>query len=266
MIKATLKKGRDAAKKPFLAVSQAYYSIAGNKVECNLCHQKANRFKSNPWHKFTNCPNCGSAVRNRLMYAALTDLDEFNEKKLIDGKRVLHFAPEQGLRSILRKKAGKYLTADYLTEGYDYGDIDYNLDITDMKKIGDKSIDCLIASDVLEHVYNVKNGLSEIHRVLADGGWCILTVPQKDHLDKTIEDITLTDPKERERLFGQDDHFRIFGFDFKDMMEDAGFKVSVIDEQFFDKDKVERYVLFPPVLSDLPLACNYRKIYFGQKV
>jgi ubiquinone/menaquinone biosynthesis C-methylase UbiE len=134
-----------------------------------------------------------------------------------------------------------------------------------MKKIADKSVDCVIACDVLEHVYNVKNGLSEIYRVLDNGCWCILTIPQKDHLDKTIEDATITDPKERERLFGQDDHFRIFGTDFKDMLEEAGFKVSVIDETFFDKETVEKYVLFPPVLSSNPLATNYRRVYFGQK-
>jgi len=265
-MKSTLKKGRDAVKQPFIKLSHAYYSVAGNKVECNICHQKANHFKSNPWHKYTNCPNCHSAVRTRLLYAALTDLDGVNQTKLIDGKKVLHFAPEKGLRKIWEKRAGTYKTADYLTEGYDYGDIDYNLDITDMKAISDKSFDCLVASDVLEHVYSVQNGLSEINRVLSDGGWCILTIPQKDHLAKTIEDITITDPKERERLFGQDDHFRIFGDDFKDMLEANGFKVTVIDETCFDKEKVEKYVLFPPVLSAHPLATNYRRIYFGQKI
>jgi len=266
MIKTILKKSRDAAKVPFLKASQVYYAVAGNKVECNICHYKADKFKSNPWHKYTNCPNCHSAVRTRLMYAALTDLADVNETKLIDGKRVLHFAPEKGLRKILEKRAGTYKTADYLAEGYDYGDIDYNLDITDMKKIGDDSFDCVIASDVLEHVYNVQNGLNEIYRVLAKGGWCILTIPQQDNLYKTREDVTLTDPKERERLFGQDDHFRIFGEDFKDMLTEAGFKVTVINETNFDKATVEKHVLFPPVISDKPLACNYRRIYFGQKV
>jgi SAM-dependent methyltransferase len=266
MIKTTLKKGREAIKQPFLKASQIYYSVAGNKVECNICNYKTNKFKSNLWHKYTNCPNCNSGVRNRLLYAALTDLDEVNAEKVLDGKKILHFAPEKGLRRVFKKRAGEYRSADYLAEGYDYGDIDYNLDITDMKKISDKSFDCLIACDVLEHVYNLKNGLKEINRVLVDGGWCILTVPQKDHLDKTFEDVTITDPKERERLFGQSDHFRIFGEDFKDMLAGAGFRVTVIDEKFFDKDKVEKYVLFPPVLSDQPLASNYRKVYFGQKI
>ena len=133
-------------------------------------------------------------------------------------------------------------------------------------EIEDKSFDCLVACDVLEHVYNLKNGISEIHRVLTDGGYCILTVPQKDHLDKTFEDLTITDPKEREKLFGQDDHMRIFGDDFVDMLQEGGFKVSVVDENSFDKALVDKFVLFPPVLSANPLATNYRKVFFGKKV
>ncbi len=266
MIKHTLKKGRTAIKKQFLKASQVYYNVAGNKVECNICHYKANRLSSNLWHLYATCPNCGSGVRTRLLYAALKHLDEFNESKLISGKRVLHFAPEDTLTKRLKGKAGTYKSADYLAEGYDYGIIDYNLDITDMKAIEDKSFDCLVACDVLEHVYNLKNGISEIHRVLTDGGYCILTVPQKDHLDKTYEDLAITDPKEREKLFGQDDHMRIFGDDFVDMLQEGGFKVSVVDESFFDKALVDKYVLFPPVLSPNPLATNYRKVFFGKKV
>jgi len=264
-MKRILKKIKNAFKKQLLEISQVYFSIAGNKVECNICHYKANKLSSNLWHLYTDCPKCSSNVRTRLLYAALTTLDDLNEKKLIDGKSVLHFAPENSLTHFLRKKAGNYKTADYLAEGYDYGNIDYNMDITEMPQIADKSFDCVIACDVLEHVYNLKNGIKEVYRVCTDGGYCIFTVPQKDHLAKTFEDITINDPKERERLFGQDDHLRIFGDDFVDMMQDAGFKVTAVDESFFDKALVEKYVLAPPVLSKHPLATNYRKVFFGKK-
>ncbi|HTI57902.1 methyltransferase domain-containing protein [Mucilaginibacter sp.] len=264
-MKTILKKGKRAAEKTLIGASQVYYKLAGNKVECNICHYKANKLKSNSWHAYSSCPNCGSTVRSRLLVAALTMLDEFSENKLIVGKRVLHCAPEEATKRVLKGKPAVYKTGDYLAEGYDYGDIDYNLDITDMKQIGDKSFDCLIACDVLEHVYNLHNGLTEIYRVLDDGGYCILTVPQKDHLDKTYEDLTITDPKERERLFGQDDHMRIFGDDFVDMLAKVGFKVTAVDEKFFDKAIVDKYVLFPPVLSKHPMATNYRKVFFGKK-
>src|SRR3569623_1926520 len=167
-MKSTLKKGKNLIKKQLLKASQIYYNIAGNKVECNICHYKANRLSSSSWHLYSSCPNCYSTVRSRLLYAALTYLDDFSEKKLLEGKNVLHFSPEDTSRKLIYTKPKNYKTADYLFEGYDYGNIDYNLDITDMKQIGDKSFDCVIACDVLEHVYNLKNGISEVYRVLDD--------------------------------------------------------------------------------------------------
>jgi len=264
-IKSKLKKGKKALKKQFLQASQLYFDIAGNKVECNICHYKANKLSSNNWHLYSSCPSCGSTVRSRLLHAALTYLDRFNAKKLIGGKKVLHFAPENAVRGFLQEEARDYKTADYLVEGYDYEDIDYNIDITNMKGIGEKSFDCVIACDVLEHVDNFDNAIKEVHRVLTDGGYCIFTVPQKDHLAKTYEDITITDVKERERLFGQSDHVRIFGDDFVDILQTAGFEVAAVNENYFDRSLVEKHVLAPPVLSPNPLATNFRKVFFGRK-
>jgi hypothetical protein len=105
-----------------------------------------------------------------------------------------------------------------------------------------------------------------MHRILADGGYCVLTVPQKDNLAITYEDLSITDPKEREKVFGQFDHLRIYGNDFVDMLEQSGFKVTVVNEGDFDMDLARKYVLFPPVLSTHPLATNYRKVFFGRKV
>ena len=44
----------------------------------------------------------------------------------------------------------------------------------------------------------------------------------------TDEDADVTDPKERERRFGQHDHVRFYGCDFEDRLRDAGFHVAVI--------------------------------------
>jgi SAM-dependent methyltransferase len=187
-------------------------------------------------------------------------------EKLIRGKRVLHFAPEGILTNLIKDQASTYETADFLTEGYAYDRIDHNIDISDMKEIGSGSFDCVIACDVLEHVPDHMKGIREMHRILADGGYCVLTVPQKDNLAITYEDLSITDPKEREKVFGQFDHLRIYGNDFVDMLEQSGFKVTVVNEGDFDMDLARKYVLFPPVLSTHPLATNYRKVFFGRKV
>jgi SAM-dependent methyltransferase len=254
------------AKILLLKIQQFYFHIAGSKVECNICNFKANKFNSGSWHLYCTCPLCSSMVRQRLLIASLTYLDELSFNRIINDKKVLHFAPEKSLRKLIQSKAKEYKTADFLAEGYAYDNIDYNIDISDMKALRSESFDCIIACDVLEHVTDHIGGMTEVYRVLNRDGYCILTVPQKDNLKKTFEDLSITDKKERERLFGQSDHLRIYGDDFTTMLQYVGFKVTAVDESFFDRDIVTRHVLFPPVLSKHPLATNYRKIFFGRKL
>jgi SAM-dependent methyltransferase len=257
---------RANVKSVFVGIHQLYYGFAESKVECNICHCKDNRMSSETWHKYSMCLKCGSGVRQRLLWAALLKLDEVGINKIIKNKAVLHFAPENVLRDLIRDHSASYKTADFLAEGYDYKDIDLNIDMSDMKEVKDAQFDCVIACDVLEHVPNHLAAIRETNRVLKKGGYCILTVPQKDHLEKTLEDLTITDPKERERKFGQRDHLRIYGNDFVQILTDAGFDVTAVDETYFDPETVQRNVLFPPVLSKHPLATNYRKVFFGRKI
>ncbi len=96
-------------------------------------------------------------------------------------------------------------------------------------------------------------------------GWAILTVPQKDGLPTKYEDHNVTTPEGRKQAFGQEDHLRIYGDDFGGFLETHGFYVTAVDEHTFDSTIVDKHVLFPPVLSDHPLATNHRKVYFAQK-
>lgn len=264
-MRETLRSIKQTVKGSYYQASQVYYNLTGNEVECNICHYKANQLNSDVWHLYCICPNCSSTVRHRLLVAALQQLDEFSFGKLIDGKNVLHFAPEKKLAQLIRGRAGAYKTADFFTEGYSYKNIDFNLDISAMTIIPDGAYDCVIACDVLEHVPNHLAAINEVYRVLKRGGYCILTVPQKDNLAVTIEDLSVTDPKKREEVFGQYDHLRIYGDDFTNMLTASGFSVTAVDEHFFAKETVQEFVLFPPVLSENPLATNYRKVFFGRK-
>lgn len=157
------------------------------------------------------------------------------------------------------------MTTDFLAEGYNYGNIDLNLDISAMLAVEDASFDGLLAFDVLEHVPDHRRALEEIYRVLTPAGMCTLTIPQQDDLSQTFEDPTISTPEERRKHYGQRDHLRIYGSDFKEMMQEAGFRVLIVDKQSFDEPSVKHNVLFPPVLSSDPLATNHRKIYFGFK-
>lgn len=230
------------------------------RVDCNLCGWWGRRFDSDPWHPYTVCWNCHSQIRHRLFVGAWQRIDGLRYADLIDGKRILHFAYEESTRRLLQPRAARYRTADFMADN-----VDERLDLSNMPSIAEGSFDLLIAADVLEHVPDHIAAMREIHRVLAPGGWAVLTVPQKDNLEKTFSDPTVTDPKERERLFGQVDHLRIFGNDMKQLLESVGFRVRVISADDFPPDVVQRNVLFPPVLSPHPLATNHRRVYFANK-
>ena len=234
-------------------------------VECNICHWKGQRFESDNWHPYTVCPNCRSEVRHRLFWALVNHVKAFNIKQLFTNKKVLHFAPEELLGKNLSKICAEYKTADFLSEGYSYNHIDYVIDITNMDTIEDGEYNCVIAFDILEHIPEHFKAMEEMYRILCKGGYCILTVPQKDYTEKTVEDLSITDPKEREDHFAQWDHVRIYGDDFPGMLESKGFEVCVLAETHISESFVKKHVLFPPILSEHPLATNYRKIFFGKK-
>ncbi|HET6251203.1 MAG TPA: class I SAM-dependent methyltransferase [Tepidisphaeraceae bacterium] len=229
-------------------------------VECNICHWSGRRFASDDWHPFTVCWKCRSLLRHRLLTDALHHIEGLSLKDLVVGKRILHFAPERLTTPLFKPNAASYKTADFMRD-----DVDAKYDLTNMPAQGDGSVDLLVCCDVLEHVPDHMQGMREIFRVLSPGGTAILTVPQKDGLEKTESDPSLTDPKERLRRFGQDDHLRIFGNDVVSLLESVGFKVRVIDEKSFSPELVKKHVLFPPVLSKHPLATNYRKVFFAKK-
>jgi len=236
-------------------------ALRGDAVECNVCGWRGRAFADDDWHPGTVCPSCGSQVRHRMLAAILDGvpgLEEFSENSLIAGRDVLHFAPERQLRERIRARAGRYVTADF-----DRGDCDLRLDLSAMPEVAEGSFDVLISCDVLEHVPSDARAFAEIFRVLRPGGTAILTVPQKDPPSATDEDASVTDPRERERRFGQKDHVRMFGCDFAARAESAGLAVTTVAA--FPPETLARHVLAPPEPSPRPLATNHRRIYFARR-
>jgi SAM-dependent methyltransferase len=199
-------------------------------------------------------------IRHRLLFAALEGIDNLSSDRLINGKRILHFAPEEIFAQRYQRKAAAYVTADFSRTGYDL-----MLDMSNMPQIANEEFDAVIALDVLEHVPDYQRALEEIHRVLSSGGFAILTVPQKDNLLETYEDPSIVTEEDRTEHFGQRDHLRIFGDDFPATLEGKGFDVSVVDESSFSEEIQKKYVLFPPAISKHPLATNHRKAFFCKK-
>jgi predicted SAM-dependent methyltransferase len=177
--------------------------------------------------KDAQCFHCGALERHRFVWLFFSRMTN-----LFDGtaRKVLHVAPEPCFVSRLEKRVGNgYLTAD-LTDAramvcMDITKIDYP----------DEYFDIIYCSHVLEHVEDDRKAMREFHRVLKPGGWAIVLVPIE--VEKTFEDSTITDPADRLRMFGQDDHVRIYGLDFVDRLREAGFTVRVSRvSDLFDSD------------------------------
>ena len=226
-------------------------------VKCNICNWNGRRFIDDNWLKMVSCPNCYSGIRHRLLLFSI--MDEPILINNIKNKRILHFAPESFLIPYLNTSKN-YVTADYYRK-----DVDINLDISNMNDISDCEYDMVIASDVLEHVYDDIKAIYELNRILKFGGIAILTVPQKDNLNKTIEDLSDLSSEERRIKLGQKDHYRIYGYDFYDKLTKAQFNVHIIDAKTVDKFISSKYVLIPPILGFHPMVTNYRKIYHAIK-
>lgn len=105
------------------------------------------------------------------------------------------------------------------------------------------SFDVIFCNHVLEHVEDDLLACAEFNRVLKPNGWGILQSPVYP-LEKTIEDKTITDPAERERVFGQRDHVRKFGKDYSERLRKSGLKIE--ENQFVKKigaDLIKKYAL-----------------------
>ena len=97
-------------------------------------------------------------------------------------------------------------------------------DIVDLP-FANGSFDVIICIHVLEHIPNDAKAISELYRILRPGGWALISVPLL--LDQpTREDPSITDPLERERLFGEPSHVRYYGTDMINRLSNAGFDVE----------------------------------------
>ncbi len=115
------------------------------------------------------------------------------------------------------------------------------MDITDIQH-PDESFDIVYCSHVLEHVPDDRKAMGELYRTLRRSGWAVLNVPIVAEV--TFEDFSITDPKERLRVFGHPEHVRNYGPDYKARLEAVGFQVTVYSpEDFLTPRDVVRYGL-----------------------
>lgn len=180
-------------------------------------------------------PGTLSLERHRQMWLYLKNETDF----FTQNYKVLHIAPEQEfLRKFKKMKNLEYTSADLFSPI-----VDVKADILDLP-FEDESYDVIFCNHVLEHIIDDKKAMIELYRVMKKGGWGILQVPMKNSLEKTYEDFTITDPKERQKHFGQYDHVRWYGMDYFDRLKSVGFSVDInFYSKKFSKEEIKKFGL-----------------------
>lgn len=180
-------------------------------------------------------PSTLSLERHRLFWLYLKNETDFFQAK----KKVLHFAPEQAFYKRFRKMKN----LDYVTTDLNSPLADVKADICNLP-FKDNEFDIILCNHVLEHIPDDTKAMQELFRILKPGGFGVFQIPQDLKREQTFEDDTITDKKERAKIFGQYDHVRIYGRDYFDKLRSIGFRVDEVDytSNLSDED-IKRYCL-----------------------
>ncbi len=180
-------------------------------------------------------PSTLSLERHRLLWLYLKNETDFFTAPL----KILHFAPEQAFY----KRFRKLKNLDYVTTDLNSPLADVKADICNLP-FDDASFDVIFCNHVLEHIPNDTKALQEMYRILKPGGWGVFQIPQDLKRATTFEDDSITDRKERAKIFGQYDHVRIYGLDYFEKLRTIGFKVEEVDyTSQMSSEEIERYRL-----------------------
>lgn len=165
-------------------------------------------------------PSTLSLERHRLLWLFLKTETNFFNANL----KVLHFAPEQAFYTKFKN-----------LQNLSYTTTDLNSPLADVKAdicklpFENNAFDVILCNHVLEHIPDDTKAMQELFRVLSPGGWGIFQVPQELDRPLTFQDDSITDKKERAKIFGQYDHVRIYGRDYFTKLRTIGFEVEEVD-------------------------------------
>lgn len=213
-------------------------SQRGKAYFCPLCERGYRRFlpAGTPPRPAALCPGCQSLERHRLLWLTLNAL--WKAGSLAGQGKLLHVAPEKCLQQKLQQRF-QCVSADWNSPL-----ASLRADVTRLPFL--KGIfDAVICNHVLEHIAGDRLALSELRRVLKPTGWACIQVPIDGEI--THEDSEVVDPVERLRLYGQEDHVRQYGRDFKDRLEAAKFGVQIFPKSWF---------LAPDQLARISIDCE----------
>ncbi|MGH2941737.1 MAG: methyltransferase domain-containing protein, partial [Solirubrobacteraceae bacterium] len=207
----------------------------GGDVTCPCCGGTFRRLVTHRDVPDVRCPSCGSMERHRLLWLYLQQRTDVHTQRY----RVLHLAPELSIQRLLRRLPN----IDYVSADLAAPLADVHCDIQALP-FEDDGFDVVICNHVLEHIPDDRRAMSELARVTAPGGWAVLMCPIARDRAATLTDESVKTPADALRVYGQEDHVRLYGADYRDRLAEAGFDVIV--ERFLDElppEVIQRYRL-----------------------
>jgi len=186
--------------------------------QCNICDSLVFTDFSN--RIGVQCATCQSLERHRLVRWVLGQLGYM---EITSRKRALHLAPEAATHRYMAEffDVG-YFCADPKPENYPHAEclklaLPEGLDI-----FPDGYFNLILHNHVLEHIPgDYHDHLFAFSRLLASGGHMVFTVPIAA-AEATIQGgELLNSDEERKSMFGQADHYKIFGRDLLDWSLDG---------------------------------------------
>ncbi|MGZ4928907.1 MAG: class I SAM-dependent methyltransferase [Halobacteriota archaeon] len=234
LLNAIMRRDRTGLSLKLITGLVSFYDSKGKYV-CPCCNNNLLTFRAygKPRRPNAECPKCGSVERHRLLYLYLKNRTSL----FFENVTVLQLAPEYCLGEILALAPNvQYVSADLCTAGECvWSTRSFGLELplvmvkTDITELSfpNNCFDVILCLHVLEHIPNDTEAIKELFRVLKPGGWAIVQVPIDKTRNTTFEDPEIVSPTQREIAFGQHDHVRLYGLDYKDRLEKVGFLVKI---------------------------------------
>ncbi len=232
--------------------------LPGQKI-CNLCRHSCDSFLPSGhesrlfselkvigggYRENAVCPYCGSLDRNRWVFRVLQEKTDILSSKC----KVLHFAPEEMIRKRIKENAN----CDYYAGDIVLNTENHQVDVTDIQ-FKDNFFDYILINHVMEHVADERKAFRELKRVLKENGTLVLSFPITLEAE-TFENEEISSEEDRLRYFGQKDHVRLYGKDFKERIEGFGWRVSVYSPgKEVSMQEAERSGFLP---EDILLLCR----------
>ena len=231
-----------------------------NTCYCNICGERVEGFEKSKFHfsegfsKYhligggardnVNCPSCGSGDRVRWQYWVLGKHTEIFKDKC----RVLHIAPEYGIKERIQDN----ILCDYYMGDIVCGIGTHIIDVTNIQ-FKDNFFDYIIMNHVLEHIEDEARAITELKRVLKPNGKLILSFPICTDID-TYENPDIQTPEERLAEYGQEDHVRLYGRDYKARLMKYGLNIEEHSPQ--NECSMEEISRYGFIYNDVILMCG----------